>query len=301
MGTTRRSSSRSRSRSRSITTTPISQVEIDNDGDNHSIADLIRPHYENQTPLILKNYARDWPALSQWTNWDYLKRQVGEDWPCDVEMGTYNNSERLTIPFGSYVDYLLLYREQQERMEAKNEDSESTPILYLAQNDLPHGLYDDIVLPPFLNTNRDDISSTEKVNRSTMNGSFMLGQGKLYQCMWWMGPPRAESPLHFDPLDNILVQVVGQKHVVLLDRMIPREKLCAGAAYGQQENTSALPIRQWLRGETGSKNVSLNASAYLPFLQGTLEPSDALFIPAKWWHYIESPVDFTISVNVWWR
>eukprot|EP00977_Amphora_coffeiformis_P003305 scaffold609_cov170-Amphora_coffeaeformis.AAC.59 len=138
---------------RSIKTTSLSQVEINKHDDNDSsIADLLRPHYENQTPVILRNYAREWPALSQWTKWDYLKSRVGDDWPCDVEMGSYNNHERLTIPFASYMDYLTLYREQQQEMEQGNDDNESSPILYLAQNDIPQGLYDDIVLPPFLNT-----------------------------------------------------------------------------------------------------------------------------------------------------
>ena len=281
-------------RRRDITTTPLSRVDI-NDG--KSIADLLRPHYESQTPVILKNYAREWPAVSQWIKWDYLRSRVGDDWHSDVEMGTYSNHERLSVPFGAYMEYLALYREQQENIKEGN-DADESPILYLAQNDLPHGLYDDIILPPFLNTSSTGSAGSMETTLSS-NDSSILGQGKLYQTMFWMGPPRAESPLHFDPLDNILVQVVGTKQVVLLDRNTPREKLSAGAAHGQQENTSALPIRALLRGETVSGSAT--SAANLPFLSGTLEPGDALFIPAKWWHYVESPVDFTISVNVWWR
>ena len=31
-----------------------------------------------------------------------------------------------------------------------------------------------------------------------------------------------------------------------------------------------------------------------------LEPGDALYIPALWWHAVES-LDTTVSVNFWWR
>lgn len=298
-----------------ITTTPLTRVTLADNKNNNSdeeclIADLLRPYYDSQTPVILENYARAWPAVSQWTNWDYLRQRVGEDWLCDVEMGAYNNNnnnERLSIPFGGFIDYLTLYREQrQSGQEGENEAEESSPILYLAQNDLPHGLYEDIVLPPFLKANDNNFGSVKTSSTSSPSDDdspTLLGQGKLYQCMIWMGPPRAESPLHFDPLDNLLVQIAGTKHVALLDRKMPRETLQVGAAYGQQENTSALPMRALLHAESASSSsfAGHGETKDLRFLSGILGPGDALFIPSKWWHYLESPTDFTISVNVWWR
>ena len=258
-----------------------------------SVKETLMPYYHNRTPVILEGYAQQWTALEKWKDWEYLLGRTmtnKEEWHCDVEMGSYNSGESLCIPFSSYLDYLMLYREQQEQRQAGGKaDSEASPVLYLAQNDLPHGLYDDIQLPSFLKSNTAIIADATNATPS----SDILGEGKLYQCMFWMGPPRSMSPLHYDPLDNLLTQVVGTKNVALLNRTTSREKLKVGSAHGQQENTSALPMQSILSGEVAVPD--------LDFWTGTLKPGDALYVPAKWWHFVESPDDFSISVNVWWR
>ena len=281
---------------------PIPRVSVEDDEEAY---DHLRPYYDKQTPVILQSYARTWPAITKWKEWEYLRTRLSggddDEWHCDVEMGTYNNSSdngeeggRLSIPFGAYLGYLNLYREQQQAGDGGGGDmNDNPPILYLAQNDLPHALHSDIVLPSFLNPRPIDTTPPSRTTTAQPRKAATLGHGKLYQCMFWMGPPRAESPLHYDPLDNLLCQVVGTKRVVLLDRDTPRDLLQVGAAYGQQENTSALPIRSMLmQGQQGMD---------LPFMTGELQPGDALYIPSKWWHFVESPQDFTISVNVWWR
>ena len=200
-------------------------------------------------PVILVGAATVPPA---WNDRDSLRDKVGADHIVRVEMGPYNNnnnSETLEIPFRDYLHYLELH------------EKEGGPLLYLAQNDLPDGLRDDFVL---------DVPDDRK----------------LYQTMWWMGPQGCVSPLHYDPLDNFLCQMVGRKQVLLVDpRATDPETLCAGREYGQQVNTSAMDVEQ-LEG--------------IPKWEGLLEPSDVLYIPSKWWHYVRS-LESSISVNVWWR
>lgn len=291
---------------------PIPRVSVEDDEEAY---DHLRPYYDKQTPVILQSYARTWPAITKWKEWEYLRTRLSggddDEWHCDVEMGTYNNSSdngeeggRLSIPFGAYLDYLNLYREQQQAGDGGGGDmNDNPPILYLAQNDLPHALHSDIVLPSFLNPRPIDTTPPSRTTTAQPRKAATLGHGKLYQCMFWMGPPGAESPLHFDPLDNLLCQVVGTKHVVLLDRhAASHDVLQAGAAYGQQENTSALPMQSLLLSQSTTASSSSASLDDLDFMTGSLQPGDALYIPSKWWHYVSSTsTDFTISVNVWWR
>jgi hypothetical protein len=274
----------------------------DNDDAQRQVVHLLRPYFEAQRPVILRNYASAWPALLLWKDWNYLRERVGTEGHVDVELGAYNSAERMNIPFGSYIDYLELWREQYGSEEKeKDETLEAPPVLYLAQNDLPPALQADISLPPFLGN-----PETSANSRMDFPGDpAVLGEGKLYQCMFWMGPPTATSPLHFDPLDNLLTQVAGTKRVVLVDpREAHLESLYTGLSYGQQENTSAVPVGDLLRDEDGVTGALQDypqfAKAWAIRQEGKLEAGDALFIPSKWWHYLDS-LSFTISVNVWWR
>jgi hypothetical protein len=281
---------------------PATTDDDDDDDAQHHIVQLLRPYFEAQQPVILRDYASAWPALHLWKDWNYLRERVGTEGHVDVELGAYNNAERMNIPFGSYIDYLELWREEYgSEDEDKNEASEAPPVLYLAQNDLPPPLQADIFLPPFLeNPGTSTISKAD-----APSDSAVLGEGKLYQCMFWMGPPTATSPLHFDPLDNLLTQVAGTKRVVLVDpQEAPLESLYTGPSYGQQENTSAVPVGDLLRDDDGATGALQDYpqfdQAWAIRREGRLEAGDALYIPSKWWHYVDS-LSFTISVNVWWR
>src|SRR6476469_6414086 len=67
-------------------------------------------YYDTQTPVVIKDLAKQWPAYSKW-NWDYFKELVG-----DKTVGIYNNikSDAYTPinkaddykTFGEYIDMI---------------------------------------------------------------------------------------------------------------------------------------------------------------------------------------------------
>ena len=267
--------------------------------------EIMQHYFPQQMPVVLKKYHAHSRAVCHWKDLDYVVQRVYHDTAaispdpepsettvvCTVEQGAYNNNmnfERLTIPFESYVDYLKLFQQQQQ--EQQQQQRESPPILYLAQNDLRSfgsSLASDVILPPFCYT-------------PTAN----IGLGHLYQTMLWMGPTGSFTPLHYDPLDNLLLQMVGTKRVALFPRTVPAASLSAGRDFAQQYNTSALSNVLLLLLNHNDDNVEINHPALLQvrdqLVTAVLEPGDALYIPAKWWHQVES-LTMSMSVNVWWR
>jgi Cupin-like domain len=269
------------SKSRHLTTippfpnyVPIEETTSINGSDQFVIADQLRDFYTNQAPVILRGMSSHFPAVTKWIDYNYLLQRIGAQALCDVEIGPYNQGEKVTIPFGQYVEYLELAAEQHNSPQQINPEH----LLYLAQNDLPQELLSDIEIPSFCS-----------------DGKLSIGQGKLYSTMLWMGPAGCTSPLHFDPMDNIFIQIIGRKKVFLINKEIDFTLLYSGQKFGQQKNTSAI------------RDIDTQDFSNFPNFQNVAEiqvaelnPGDGLFIPSKWWHSLKS-LDFCISVNTWWR
>jgi hypothetical protein len=268
---------------------------------HHDVANTLRPYFESQSPFLLQNLLGSCDAIYYWRSLEYWRVAVGEDTPVDVEIGKgYNDGggNRATMMFGEYLNYLALNMELEDReyeQYMSQEDKEQNDcqqlvvgdheVAYLAQNELFDQVKNDIVIPQFCE-----------------NGEYKVGEGKLYQTMLWMGPRHTVSPLHYDPLDNILMQVIGWKRVLLFppDRpiegtVIRKPSWHYAGENGNQYNTSAVDIEN----PNHDSFPHFISSAPIPF-ECILGPGDGLFIPKRWWHHVRS-LEMSASANVWWR
>jgi lysine-specific demethylase 8 len=227
--------------------------------------------------------------MKLWPSLDYWRETVGEDVFAKVEIGgSYGSDEmeRAEIPMQGYLQYLELFEERHGRTGSTTNTTTTIPtteeLVYLSQNDLFPSLYKDVNIPDFCSNEDDDQKS--------------VGHGRLYNVMLWLGPRGCVSPLHYDPLDNCLMQYVGRKNVYLY---APGTHLYAGHE-GQQSNTS--PINP-------EDDDEMNKERYPLFYQQeqevvafdcVLTPGDLLYVPSKWWHFVRS-LETSASVNVWWR
>ena len=214
---------------------------------------------------------------------------VGEDMDVDVEIGKgYNSGQRVTMRFGEYLDYLALCVENDTIDSSRTDEVD---VAYLAQNELFPQVQSDVPIPAFC---------------CEPSGSYDVGEGKLYHTMLWMGPRNTVSPLHFDPLDNLLIQLVGWKRILLFppngNSKASEEDHCESddnlwhyaGVNGNQYNTSAVDI------ENPNYDTHPNFKlAPVPF-ECTMGPGDVLYIPSKWWHHVRS-LEFSVSANIWWR
>ena len=55
--------------------------------------------FDQRNPVVLRGYAQDYPAIRKWKDLGHLLDAIGPDASCDVEVGAYNQGERLTLPF----------------------------------------------------------------------------------------------------------------------------------------------------------------------------------------------------------
>ncbi len=111
----------------------------------------------------------------------------------------------------------------------------------------------------------------------------------------WVGNETVVST-HFDTSDNIACVVGGRRGFTLF----PPDQLA---------NLYVGPLDFTMAGQPASM-VSLRDPDFEKFprfrdalaaaLTAELEPGDALYIPALWWHQIEALSPFNILVNYWW-
>ncbi len=119
----------------------------------------------------------------------------------------------------------------------------------------------------------------------------------------WVGAGRHTACLHYDPMDSVIMQLYGEKHVILF----PPSQL--GSLYPFPVNVQ---LRRGLSMRPGYSQVYPNAPNFeaFPKLQVALphrhevvmRPGDVLLIPAGWWHEITTVGDGMVaSVNRFWH
>lgn len=260
---------RSLSSATSARTTSIAEVYIGTSSPTDDHTKVLKPYFEEKQPVVLRGAVSNQPAVQLWKSWDHLEHKVNADTLCAVEIGgSYASSEKTEIRFGDYISYLRFFEERHGRSSPIAPPA--SDLVYLAQNDVADSLRSDFTVPSF---------------------TASLGYGHLYSVMMWIGPHGCVSPLHFDPLDNVLMQFVGVKRVLLYP---PGTEVYAGATKNQKNTSPHNP----------EESPDLDKFPLLanlpPAIDCHLLPGDALYIPQKWWHYVRT-VETSLSINAWWR
>ncbi|XP_053603063.1 bifunctional peptidase and arginyl-hydroxylase JMJD5 [Plodia interpunctella] len=214
-----------------------------------------------EQPVVLDNCVNHWPALDKWKNPDYFKKLAGLR-TVPIELGKVYTDSDWTQKLMTIGEFIDKYIYQS-----------NGPTGYLAQ----YQLFDQI---PEL---KRDITEPEYCCFSDTDESVDV--------MAWFGPKGTISALHHDPKKNLLTQVVGTKQLFLFS---PNDsEFLYPHSHELLNNTAQVDPRM---PDLEKFPKYKNAKAY----HCVLKPGQMLYIPPKWWHFVES-LSISFSVSFWWN
>uniref|UniRef100_A0ABK8FVL2 JmjC domain-containing protein n=2 Tax=Anopheles gambiae TaxID=7165 RepID=A0ABK8FVL2_ANOGA len=219
--------------------------------------------YDTKQPAVLNGIIDGWPAMERWHDPNYLLKVAGER-TVPIEIGSQYSSDDWSQKLMKFRDFL-----EQSICCEPSDSAGKQPPAYLAQ----HDLFDQI---PAL---RADIAIPDYIGRTDAQPRIKA----------WLGPKGTVSPLHTDPCHNLLCQVFGAKLIILArpedtERLYPHDHFILN-------NTSQVDARR-----PDYNRFPLVRD--VRFYRLTLRRGEVLYIPPKWWHYVES-LSPSFSVSFW--
>ncbi|KAG6612682.1 lysine-specific demethylase 8 [Phytophthora cinnamomi] len=243
-------------------------------------------------PVVITGAMEFWPALGRaagpgraWKDLRYLRRVAGRR-TVPVEIGSsYLGDDwgQQLMTLNEFLDRYIAPSDKEVGAETTTctppeQPAASRKLGYLAQ----HRLFDqipalgrDIMTPDYCTVQRVEGAEGDEDEDITINS--------------WFGPGGTVSPLHFDPKDNVLCQVVGAKYLRL---------------YAPEESAKLYPI-EGLLSNTSQVQVEDPDDEQFPefrrakYVECVLREGEMLYIPPKYWHYVRS-LSTSFSVSFWW-
>ncbi|XP_065361023.1 bifunctional peptidase and arginyl-hydroxylase JMJD5 [Calliphora vicina] len=230
-----------------------------------SLLEFEQKCFSKLQPALMLNTFNHWPALEKWRDLNYILKIAGNR-TVPIEIGSNYTTDEWSQQLMKIKDFL-------KKQFTNNSGKDANDIEYLAQHELfeqiPQ-LKKDFFIPDYctLGSNKDAVDIKA-----------------------WLGPKGTISPLHYDPKHNLLCQVFGSKSIILASPedthyLYPHESEFL-------QNTSQID----------ANNLDVEKFPLVEkvkFYSLTLQPGDCLYMPPKWWHYVQSNSP-SFSVSFWWQ
>ena len=219
-------------------------------------------------PVVLERAVSHWEATRKWSRKEYLRKTLG-DRTVPIELGGSYMDDKWSQQLMTVGEFMDTYFDE-DADDADKAETRRDAVGYLAQHEL--------------------FEQCPELKRDVEEPMYCaLGTGTPCAVNAWFGPVNTVSPAHTDPHHNLLCQVVGVKRVRLFSpdqtpRMYPHE--------GKMSNTSQVDV-------INPDRDKFPLFTDVEFIEATLSPGDALYIPPGWWHHVVAKTT-SFSVSYWW-
>ncbi|XP_052064918.1 uncharacterized protein LOC127704761 [Mytilus californianus] len=271
-------------------------------------------------PVIIEGAMESWPAMTKWSNKFlreeyggnnvHIKLTPGGEFEGVESSELWDNYKTFTIPESvhkqlEFSDLVVVrpatlnmkFSELVDLIENVSEGVVKNVSAYLEYSSIPDHLpelEDDIREMPFI---------IDVLNRQQLN--------------IWFSDGNTLGKLHFDPFDNFLCQISGQKQVLLFEphdntrlyeAHIPEAMLAYNHSTKQFTRKQLTESTSMVMSPVDIKKVDFKrfpkfASTYP--LNCTLNEGDVLFMPSFWWHEVQSVPNRkekrNLAVNYWYE
>jgi hypothetical protein len=235
--------------------------------DTISGADFHERFVKTNTPVLIRNMAKDWNALSAWHDADYFEG-IENGVQLATKVGDVSKGQREMVLLSDYVRQLQAYEARIARGEPASRPAylHDVPLFNL----LP-GLVKDIT--PF---------PTELLP------AWYHDRWHRY-IQFFMGATGSLTPLHFDTLytHNLFCQVAGRKRFLLIPP--------------HQQQQCYVEGWRWARFDPSKPDYEKYPLARgLDIMEVELGPGDILFMPSGTLHQVHG-LSYSVSFNIDWH
>ncbi|CAH0550028.1 unnamed protein product [Brassicogethes aeneus] len=135
---------------------------------------------------------------------------------------------------------------------------------------------------------KDWLSNVEELKNEISWEAFGFPELNFEHSTLWIGSKGAHTPCHKDTYgSNIIFQIFGQKEWIIF----PPEENLQQTRIPYEESSIYSKLNFYSPNPKDFKALSRCRKI-------TLNPGDVLFLPNKWWHYVEN-LETSISLNTW--
>ena len=223
-----------------------------------SVKEFAEHYVRRERPVVVRGGVSDWTPTYKWTP-EYLKSMCGtrrgKIW-VSRNSDWLNSVAQPEVAFAKAIDDIFAPENAEQKVQIAQQDIRALGALHEESPPIRH--------------------ITQKVIAKNI----------------WMGSTGNITKTHYDMHDNINVQLLGRKEIILFPST-QRDELYPRSAWDPMSNFSHVEIAK------PDPTQHPRFSGATP-LRAVLEPGDFIYIPIYWWHQFHT-LEASLNVNFWWR